>query len=110
MSFREASMIADRRVRDAAKAVLDADISNLKSNLSQKSVGARAADRVKHGARDIYDEAAEIASEHTSVVAAIITALVLWFARNPILDALFGDEDEESDYENDESEGHFSEE
>ncbi|UVI38795.1 hypothetical protein [Qipengyuania spongiae] len=103
-------MIADRRVRDAAKAVLDADLSNLKSNLSQKGVGARAADRVKHGARDVYDEAAEITSEHTGVVAAILAAVVLWFARNPILDALFGDEDEESDHEDDERCDHFSEE
>lgn len=90
-------MEADRRLRDAAKAVLDADISNLKSNIAHKGLTERAVDRVTDGARDVYDEAVEVAGDHTGVLAAILAALVLWFARNPILDVLFGRDDNQDE-------------
>ncbi|GMM94285.1 hypothetical protein [Qipengyuania sp. MTN3-11] len=94
MTDRRALMIADRRVRDTARAVVEADFAHLKANLSRKGLSERAMDRVAEGAQEVYDEAVEVASDNKGALAAIVAALVLWFARNPILDAVFGDEDE----------------
>ena len=95
MSDRQSRMLADMRVRDAAKAVLSADFAHLKADLSRKGLGQRAMDRVSQGAHDVYDEAVEVAADNKGALAAIIAALVLWFARNPIIDGLRGDDDED---------------
>lgn len=95
MIDRRARMIEDRYLRDSARALVEADIEHLKSDLSRKGLAARAMDRIAEGANDVYDEAVEVAADNKGALAAIIAALVLWFARNPILDALFGDSDDE---------------
>lgn len=101
MSDRRAIMIADRRMRDTARAMVDADFTHLKNNLSRKGIAARAVDRVTEGAQDVYEQAVEVASDNRGALAAILAALLLWFARNPIMDALFG---QESDRDEDEDE------
>lgn len=97
MSDRRAIMIADRRVRDAARAVVDADIGHLRADLSRKGLSERAWGRVTDGAQEVYDEAVEVAADHKGALAAIVAALVMWFARNPILDAIFGEEPDTED-------------
>lgn len=99
MSERRARMLADQRVRDAAKAVVEADLRHLKADLSRKGLGERAMDRVAEGAQEVYDEAVDVAADNKGALAAIVAALVLWFARNPIIDALFGEERETDDEE-----------
>lgn len=91
-----ARMIEDRYLRNSARALLDADLQNLRNDLSRKGLAERAIDRVKEGAADVYDEAVEVASDHKGALAALIAALVLWFARNPIA-SLFTEDDEASD-------------
>lgn len=91
MTWRRDQLREDRRVRDAARALVDADLANLRADLSTKGIGERAIDRLSAGASDVYDEAVEVASNHKGALAAIVAALLLWFARDPIGDALFGE-------------------
>ena len=92
MGPRRAKMIEDKRLRDSARALVTADIENLKSDLAVKSPGARLADRLAEGASDVYDEALDVARDHKGALAAIAAAMILWFARNPVLATLFGDD------------------
>ncbi|QZD89499.1 hypothetical protein K3148_11880 [Qipengyuania aurantiaca] len=100
MSDRKAQMLADRYLRDSARALVDADIQHIKADFAHKGLGQRAMDRVTEGAMDLYEEAIEVAEDNKGALAALIAAVVVWFARNPILSA-FGlapdDEDEEDD-------------
>ena len=88
MTDRRAQMVEDRYLRDSARALLDADIEHLKSGLSQRGITERALDRVKDGAIDIYEEAVEVAEDNKGALAALVAAIVVWFARNPILSLL----------------------
>lgn len=91
----------DRAMRDQALALVKDDIAHLKADYSDKGIGERAVDKIKGGANGIYGEAIDVASDHRGVIAAFAAALVLWFARNPILSFLFGDKDK--DDENDDA-------
>lgn len=94
MTARLEQMLEDRHVRDAARALVESDIQNLRADLSVKGIGERAVDRIAEGASEVYDEAIEVAADHKGALAAIVAALVLWFARHPILEALFGEDEE----------------
>lgn len=113
MSPRRARMIEDKRLRDAARALVDTDIANLKADLAYRGAGARVADRLAAGASDVYDEALDVARDHKGALAAIAAAMILWFARNPVLAALFGDDwaepEEDCEYEDEDVPGHVSE-
>ena len=87
----------DRAMRDQALALVKADIAHLKADYSEKGVGERAKERLLGGATDIYEEAAEVASDNRGIAAAVIAALLVWIARNPILNLLFGRNDEDDD-------------
>lgn len=86
----------DRAIRDASLALLKADVSHLRNNLTGKSFGERFVDRVSEGAIDVFEEAVEVADNHKGVLATLIAAVFIWFARNPIL-SLFSDEDAADD-------------
>ena len=95
---RREAMIADRHLRDSARAVVEADIEHIKADFARRSLAGRAVDRIAEGATDVYEEALDVAEDNKGALAAIIAALVLWFARNPIIEAFLGDEaDEEED-------------
>ena len=98
MTARRERMLEDRHLRDAAKVLVEADFKNLRADLAVKGVGERAVDRITEGASEVYDEAIEVAADHKGALAAIVAALLLWFARHPILEALFGP-DEHGDEE-----------
>ncbi|WP_375289789.1 hypothetical protein [Qipengyuania sp.] len=100
---RRAEMIADLHLRDAARELVRADIRNIKADLRARGVGARAMDRLAEGASDVYDEAMDVAADNKGALAAILAAVVLWFARNPILQAV-GLQEEDADEA--EQEGH----
>lgn len=98
MSDRRTRMNEDRHLRNSARALVEADIAHIRADLAQRSLGARAADRIADGASEVYDEAVEVAADNKGALAAIVAALVLWFARNPIIDALFGSEADDPDH------------
>lgn len=96
MSDRRSRMIEDKHLRDSARALVEADIKHLKADFAHKSLGERALDRVTEGAMDIYEEAIDVAEDNKGALAALVAAIVVWFARNPILDALgLGSEEDE---------------
>ena len=97
MSALRIRMLEDRHLRNSAKALVEADIAHIKSDLAERGLGARAADRIADGASEVYDEAVEVASDNKGALAALIAALVLWFARNPILDALIASDNDDPD-------------
>ena len=96
---RRQAMIADRHLRDSAKAIVEADWANVKADMQRRSIGGRALDRISEGASDVYEEALNVAADHKGALAAIVAALVMWFARNPIMDTLFGPSSDEADEE-----------
>lgn len=92
----ERQLREDRALRDAALALVKADISHLKNDVGVKGVGARLANRLSDGAADVFDEAVEVADSNKGALAVLLAAIVLWFARNPIMD-LFRDGDAAAD-------------
>jgi hypothetical protein len=90
----------DRALRDAALALFKADLRFIRNDLDQRGIGERVADRLGDSAKEFVDDAVDYAGDHKSVVTAAIAAVVLWFARAPILHALgelFDSEDNEPD-------------
>lgn len=93
----------DRALRDAARKVLDADLAHLKDGLAEQGIAGRVkaqvmgriSNRISEGARDVFDQAKEKASDHRGVLAALIGAIILWFAREPLLQFLGLDTDED---------------
>lgn len=90
----ELQLREDRAVRNAAKALLSADVAHLRASLTSRSISTRIFDRIGEGAADVFDEAVEVAEDHKGVLATLLAAVVLWFARHPIM-ALFSDEDDD---------------
>jgi hypothetical protein len=79
-----------RALRDAAWAVVDADLAMLKNDLAARGVGERIKDKVGEEAHEVWDQARDVAGEHKGVVAATILALVAWLLRAPLGDAIAG--------------------
>ena len=103
----ERQMLEDRALRNAARALVQADVEHLKADLKGKSIGSRVADRMTEGAVDVFEEAVEVAEDNKGVLATLIAAVVLWFTRNPImslfddreLDEELGDHEEQAEAE-----------
>ena len=91
-------MLEDKYLRDSARALVEADIQHIKADFAHKGLGERAMDRVTEGAMDLYEEAIDVAEDNKGALAALIAAVVVWFARNPLM-SLFGLEPDEDDDE-----------
>ena len=81
-----------RTMRNAARALVRADISHLKTGFGAKNVAKRITDRMTEGAVDVFEEAVEVAEDNRGALLTLIAAVILWFARNPIM-SLFSDEE-----------------
>ncbi len=102
MTRRREQMIDDMHLRNSARALVEADVEHLKSELRSKGLGARALDRIVEGASDVYDEAVDVADDHKGVLTALVAAVFIWFARHPIL-SLFGHDEDQGDDEDDDA-------
>ena len=100
MTSLKRQLLEDRALRDAALALVRADIAHLKGDFGAKSMGARFVDRISEGAVDVFEEAVDVAEDNKGVLATLIAAVILWFARNPIL-ALLDDDPAEPDERDD---------
>ena len=81
-----AAALRDARAdRDAARANFDGALDRVKGDLAARGVGGRIADKFGKETRDILVQGIEVADEHREVVAGTALALVLWFARGPII-------------------------
>jgi hypothetical protein len=88
MSKLDRQMAEDRALRDAALTLFKADLAFIRTDIREKGVGARLADRLGEGTRDMVDDAVDYAEANGGKVAAGALAVILWFARGPILDAI----------------------
>lgn len=88
MSDLQRQLAEDKAVRDAALALLKADIALVRADVEQRGIGGRISHRLSDSTMDMIDDAVDYAEENKSKVAAGIAAIVIWFARGPILDGL----------------------
>ena len=65
-----------RGLREEAWRIVKDDLTRLQSDLEDRGIGARIKDRIGEEARDVWDTARDIASEHKGIVAATVAALV----------------------------------
>lgn len=96
-------MIEDRVLRDAARDLLEANYAHLRTDLTPVGLADRLADGIGEGAADLLERAGEAAQDNRGALTALVGALLLWFARHPIV-ALFS-KDEGSPADKDSSEG-----
>ena len=101
MSELQRRLAEDKTLRDAALALFKADLALIRADVNEKGIGARIGKRLGEGTMETLDDAIDYAENNKGKIAAGIAAVVLWFARGPILDALgrqLGeDEDEEEE-------------
>ena len=98
MTDLEHRLAEDKALRDAALSLFSADLALIRADLKERGIGARVADRLGEGTMELVDDAADYAQANRGKVAAMIAAIVLWFARKPIIDGLnglFADEGED---------------
>ncbi|MCB2089739.1 MAG: hypothetical protein R3E18_09280 [Sphingomonadaceae bacterium] len=94
MSDLERQLREDRALRNAARAVVDADVAHLRSVFAPSHLAGMAGDE----ASDLFDRARDAASSHKGILATLIAAIFIWFARTPILSLLSdGEEDVEDE-------------
>jgi len=74
----------DRALRDAALALVKADLAQLRPELTAQALGERVGDRVSDGAVDVFDGAVGMAGKNRGVLAAVTAAVIVWFARKPV--------------------------
>ena len=98
MADPERKMIEDRALRDAALALVKADVAHLRADLTTKGIGERLLDRVADGANEVLEEAVDVAENNRGVLITLVAAIVLWLSRNPLI-ALITGEDAEGDDE-----------
>lgn len=97
MSDLKRQMQEDRALRNAAKALVEADVAHVKNAFSGPSLTERAAAGLSEGAKDVFDKASNAADDHKGILAALVGAVLIWFARNPIMDWLEGGDDDGDD-------------
>lgn len=88
MSGIEGRLAEDRKLRDAALEVFSTDLRFIREDLRARGVGERITDRIGDSAMELVDEAVDYAEVNTGRVAAAVAAIVLWFARAPLLNGL----------------------
>ncbi|WP_298466316.1 hypothetical protein [uncultured Erythrobacter sp.] len=81
--------LEDRALRDAAREVFMADVEHARTSISGKGIAKRVGSRVGDGAKDVFEVARVHADDNRGVLAALIGAILLFFAREPILE-VFG--------------------
>lgn len=78
----------DRALRDSALALFKSDLALVRADLRERGLGVRMAARIGDSTMDMVDEAVDYAEENKGKLAAAAAAVVLWFARGPIIDGL----------------------
>lgn len=86
MTNRRLRMLEDKHLRDSARALVEADVEHIKADFANKGMAKRALFRLRENAGELYDEALDVADSNKGAVAAVFAALIVWFARNPLLD------------------------
>jgi hypothetical protein len=86
MSADAANRIAEyRALRDAAWALVHADVAMLQNDLAERGIGERIKDKVGEEATEVWGQARDVAGENKGIVAATLLALVAWLLRGPLV-------------------------
>lgn len=85
MSDLEQRLREDRSTRNAARAVHDANLLQVKQDLAARGIGGRIAAKAKSDALDLADEALAVAKESKGIIAGTLGALALWFLRGHVI-------------------------
>ncbi len=80
--------LEDRQMRDTARTILMADIAHARTSLSARGVADRIGGRIGDGAKDVFEVAKTHSDDNRGIIAALIGAVLLWLAREPILEIL----------------------
>ena len=107
MSALPPELLRDRVLRNAALTLFKTDIAQFRADISGKGLGERLSDRIGEGAKDMAEEAAELAERNPGKIAAVIAGLALWLFRGPLLDWLFGDDEHDTASEHSASQDHW---
>ncbi len=78
----------DKAHRDAARALIEADVEQVRALASPKQLKDRASEQVSGKSSDALKAAGEAADNNKGYIAALAGAVILWLAREPI-QALF---------------------
>lgn len=102
MARLDKALASDRAARNAARAAFDVRLATIRGDLDARGIGGRIADKLGEDARDMFDEAVEVANHNRGVIAGTIAAVAIWIFRRPIivwLEGLMGlnDKEEASD-------------
>ncbi len=92
MNKLERQFVEDRALRNAARNNVISDVELLKSGWNERGLAKRVAGRIGGGAQDVFERASETAEDNRGVLAALIGAIVLWFASGALLDLFEEDE------------------
>lgn len=76
----------DRALKNSAKALVKANIEQVKQDYSAKGIGGRLAGRMSAGVQDLSEQASDKVSGKGAILAAIAGSAAVWFARKPILE------------------------
>lgn len=88
MSKLHERLIEDRELRDAARTVLLDDLHHARVSFSAKGVADRIGGRIGDGAKDVFENAKERTGDKGGLIAALLGAVMLWFAREPLFELL----------------------
>lgn len=87
MSALETQFVEDRAVRDAARAVFDARLEEVRRALGERSIPQRATDEAKARAMTVAEESVAVAEESKWVLVATGLAILAWLLRGPLLNS-----------------------
>jgi hypothetical protein len=74
----------DRDTRQAARAVFDAGVSQVKGDLAARGIGGRIADKAGDEVKAALGGAIEVARDSKGIIAGTVAALALWTFRAPL--------------------------
>lgn len=87
MTFDPARLVEARRLRDAAREIVVADLQELKEEYAPNGLLRRARAQVSDEVHGLLDQAKDITRESKPIIAIMVAALVGWFARHRLLAA-----------------------
>ena len=88
MSKLSKQFVEDKALRDSAREVLMADVGHARGTFSAKGIATKVGGRVGDGAKDVFEVAKVHADDKRGLLALLIGAAALFFARRPIMEVL----------------------
>lgn len=81
-------MREDKATRDAARALMEADVEHVKTLASSGHLKERASEQISDKGGEALKAAGNVADKNKGYITALVGAVILWLAREPI-QALF---------------------